>query len=138
MHVKCSVNVVFDGCLDLLFDSGFPLVADTVISCCRATFFSIDFEMFGLRSKKQHNFERIRRTEDHENLLVDGERSPLDEQPTRSNARGPSWLATVVVVVCTAVLSAAFGAFVTQHERLDADSFSIRHSSQYCQLSEEL
>jgi hypothetical protein len=88
--------------------------------------------MFGLRSEKQHNFERVRGSEDNEHLLAHGERSPLDEQPTRLNARGPSWLATIVIMICTAVLSAGFGVFVTQYERLDADGFSIRYSSQYC------
>jgi hypothetical protein len=90
--------------------------------------------MFGLRSKKQHNFERVSGEEDHEHLLADGERSPLGSQPSGRNARGPSWLAAVIIVVCTAVLSAALGAFVTQYERLDADGFSIRHSSQYCRF----
>jgi hypothetical protein len=90
--------------------------------------------MFGLHSEKQSNFERVRGSDDHEHLLADGERSSLDLLSSIPATQGPSWLTTVVIVFCTAVLSAVFGAFVTQHERLDADSFSIRHSSRYCML----
>jgi hypothetical protein len=82
------------------------------------------FSMFGSNTEKR---------EDHEHLLPDEERSSVDSQPSRLATRGPSWSVTIITIVCTAVISAAFGALIAQQDRLSADDFSIRHTSQYCQ-----
>jgi hypothetical protein len=70
--------------------------------------------------------------EDHEHLLADEERSSLDSQPSRLATRGPSWPVTIITIICTAVISAALGALIAQQDRMNADDFSIRHTSQYC------
>lgn len=82
--------------------------------------------MFGIPSEKRF---KHRRPEDHEHLLADDDRSPLESRPTK---QGLSWTTVIITVFCTAIISAACGAFATQHIRLNADNFSIRHTSQYC------
>lgn len=88
--------------------------------------------MFGVRTEKQLEFERKDGSEDCEQLLPASERSSIDSQLSRPASRGPSWLAAAITIVWTAIISAAFGAWVAQMGRIDADAFSVRHISQYC------
>jgi hypothetical protein len=90
--------------------------------------------MFGFRSEKRGAFERVAGSEDHEQLLDDNERSSLDSHALRPIARGPSGLTTAIALICTAILSALLGALAAQFDRLDSDTFSIRHTSQYCMM----
>lgn len=88
--------------------------------------------MFGVKSERQSDFERKEGAEDCEQLLSTSERSSIDSQLSRPASRGPSWLAATITIVWTAIISAAFGAWVAQMGRIDADAFSVRHISQYC------
>ena len=85
--------------------------------------------MFNWRREK--DLEHTSNSEDCEGLLSASERSSIDTQ-LRPVSRGPSWLTTAIVVGFTAIISALSGAWIVQTSRLDADSFSIRHTSQYC------
>lgn len=89
--------------------------------------------MFGWKEKKVQ-FTQLS-SGDSEELLADTERSLDDTPPSRPTKSGISWLAATAAIVSTAVVSAIAGALVARHGRLDADTFSIRHTSQHCNCS---
>ena len=93
--------------------------------------------MFASLGKKEVESDSSSEYEDHERLLVGEKSSFANMQRTRSAARGPSWLVTVVAIICTAILSTTFGAWIALHDRRDADDFCIRHTSQYCGFNKE-
>lgn len=88
--------------------------------------------MFGFLSEKRVEFEQVAQSEDYEQLLAESDRSQDRTRRPRTTSRGPSWNTTFILVFCTAIFSAVFGALAAQYDRLDADSFSVRHTSQYC------
>lgn len=88
--------------------------------------------MFGSLLEKRSGFERVSGSDDQDELLNASERSSLESQSRTQTARGLSWVAAGIAIVCTAILSAVLGALAVQYGRLDADAFSIRHTSQYC------
>lgn len=90
--------------------------------------------MFASVSRKETESGSSSEYEDHERLLVEEKSSFADTQRTRSATRGPSWWVTAVAIICTAILSTAFGAWIARHDRRDADDFCIRHTSQYCEF----
>src|SRR5690242_419086 len=91
--------------------------------------------MFG-RTQKRESYSPVK-SEDSEGLLAQSETSSVDGLPTKIPNRRQSWVATSIVLLCTAVLSALFGAWAARHG-LDADVFSIRHISEYCTLGSKL
>lgn len=88
--------------------------------------------MFGFLSEKKVEFEQVGQSEDYEHLLTESERPQDGTRRSRTTSRGPSWNTTFILIFCTAILSAGFGALAAQYDRLNADSFSARHTSQYC------
>jgi hypothetical protein len=119
-----------------LMSLGLPAISYLRMQPLAAPFVHISFpfsrdiseRMFGFREEKRG----AERSEDQEELLNDSERSSLDTRPRSQSTRGPSWLTITIAIVCTAILSASCGALAVQSGRLDADAFSIRHTSQYC------
>jgi hypothetical protein len=91
-----------------------------------------EFEMFSFSSKPLSNFEKIRDLEGHEHLLADKTHSPSAPQLTVPVARGPSWLTTIVAVICTAILSGLLGVLVGDDRGSNTDALCIRRTSQYC------
>jgi hypothetical protein len=88
--------------------------------------------MFSFGCRQQSGFERLRDVEGHEHLLAHDKHPITAPQLVLPVLRGPSWIATVAITLCTAILSGLFGVWVAQHSRYDADAFAIRHTSQYC------
>ncbi|KAH7112814.1 hypothetical protein B0J11DRAFT_541974 [Dendryphion nanum] len=88
-------------------------------------------KFFGLKSEKDVGFERVPNSEDCEGLLPDSERSSLDSRTVRTIAQGPSWPITVAIAVTTTVISLLIGIWLGQTYVLDADNFTINHSSQW-------
>jgi hypothetical protein len=88
--------------------------------------------MFSFGSKQQCDFEKIQDLEGHEHLLADDKNSASAPRLAISVARGPSWFATVVAVICAAILSGLLGALVAHNKLSNADAFCVRHTSQYC------
>jgi hypothetical protein len=92
-------------------------------------------KMFGAQSERHSGSDSSLGYDDQERLLVEDERSSIESHSPKIASRGPSWIVACAAIVCTAVLSALLGAWAAQHSRLDADDFSIRHTSQYCKLN---
>jgi hypothetical protein len=90
-------------------------------------------KMFPFTSEKRFEFERVPQAEDCEQLL-DHDQVSNDSRPAVITSCGPSWRATAIIVFSTAILSAALGALISRHIHLNADAFSILHTSQYCKL----
>ena len=90
--------------------------------------------MFGWKTKEDVYFERLP-SEDSEKLLSDSQRSSVDAHPPQAAHSGVSWLVAAVMVTVTAVVSGLVGAWAAQQGRLDADAFSIRHTSQHCKYN---
>lgn len=90
--------------------------------------------MFGWKTKGDVYFERVP-SEDSEKLLSGTQRSSVDSHPPQAAHNGVSWLAAAVMVTVTAVVSGLVGAWAAQQGRLDADAFSIRHTSQHCKYN---
>jgi len=88
--------------------------------------------MSNIEIEKGSSYEHDRENEDCERLLPDHEEASLDLRPLRQTSRHWSWLAIATAFLGTAILSACLGAWIAQRERLDADAFCIRHTSQYC------
>lgn len=89
--------------------------------------------MFGIKAQKRTESYSPVKTEEGESFLNHSETSSLDGHPTKIPSRRQSWIATAIVIFCTAVLSALFGAWAGR-QGLNADDFSIRHISEYCTL----
>jgi hypothetical protein len=87
--------------------------------------------MFGIKTKKRTESYSPVKTEDSEGLLAGSETSSLDGHSTRTPSRRQSWILTSIIVFCTAVLSALFGAWAGRNG-FDADAFSMGHISEYC------
>lgn len=49
---------------------------------------------------------------------------------------GPSWRVFVLSLALTSLVSALLATGIGDVARLDADAFSIRHTSQYCELTD--
>jgi hypothetical protein len=92
-------------------------------------------KMFSFTTKSQSDFEKIRDLEGHEHLLADDTHSKSAPQLTVPVARGPSWLTTIVAVICTATLSGLLGILVAHDRGSNADTFCIRRTSQYCKYA---
>ncbi|KAF3037802.1 hypothetical protein E8E12_005582 [Didymella heteroderae] len=92
--------------------------------------------MFGIKTQKRTESYSPVKTEENESFLAHSETSSLDGHPTKSPSRRQSWIATAIMIICTAVLSALFGAWAGR-QGLDADSFSIRHISEYSPIVSE-
>ncbi|KAL5461778.1 hypothetical protein PMIN06_002067, partial [Paraphaeosphaeria minitans] len=67
---------------------------------------------------------------DRENLLPSGAQPRI--------RRGLSWHLFVLCIVSTACLSVILGAWIGNATRWDADAFSIRHTSQYSPIIEDI
>jgi hypothetical protein len=83
------------------------------------------------KTNKDVKFERVP-SEDSEKLLPDMEGSSGVARPPLAVRNGVSWLVAAVMVTVTAVVSGLMGAWAAQQSHLDADAFSIRHTSQHC------
>jgi hypothetical protein len=92
-------------------------------------------KMFGWNPGEKPKLERVP-SEDSQTLLSASERSSVDAHRVTGAHNGISWLAAGTLVTVTAILSALLGAWAAQRGRLDADAFSIRHTSQYCTYSQ--
>lgn len=90
--------------------------------------------MFGIKAQKRTETYSPVKTEESESFLSNSETSSLDGHPTKTPSQRRSWIATSIMIFCTAVLSALFGAWAGRNG-LDADAFSIQHISEYCMLS---
>ncbi|KAJ4408288.1 hypothetical protein N0V91_003292 [Didymella pomorum] len=86
--------------------------------------------MFGIKTQKRTELYSPVKTEESESFLNHSETSSLDGHLTKIPSRRQSWIATAIVIFCTAVLSALFGAWAGR-QGLNADDFSIRHISEY-------
>ncbi|PSN61033.1 hypothetical protein BS50DRAFT_563171 [Corynespora cassiicola Philippines] len=86
---------------------------------------------------REKDLEHTSNSEDCEGLLSASERSSIDTQ-LRPVSREHSWLTTTIIVGFTAIISALSGAWIVQTSRLDADSFSIRHTSQYSPIIDDV
>ena len=91
--------------------------------------------MFGWWAEKDLGFKPVPDIEETEEFLSNSERSSLDFRSSWATTRGPTWLVVVVIVIVTAVSSAALGVYASRTWLLDADGFSIRHTSQHCKFS---
>jgi len=89
--------------------------------------------MFGIKTQKRTESYSPVKTEESESFLNHSETSSLDGHATKSPSRRQSWIATAIMIFCTAVLSALLGAWAGR-QGLNADNFSIRHISEYCVL----
>lgn len=87
--------------------------------------------MFAFISEKKSGFARVPQAEDCEQLL-NYDQASNDLRPTDIISCSPSWEATTIIVLFTAIMSAGLGALAAQYNRLDANAFSIRYTSQYC------
>ncbi len=87
--------------------------------------------MFGIKTQKRTESYSPVKSEDTEGLLASSETSSLDRHPSRKPSRGQSWIATSIMLFCTAIISALFGAWAGRNG-LDADVFSM--ISEYCML----
>lgn len=92
--------------------------------------------MFGIKTQKRTESYSPVKSEDSEGLLSNSETSSLDGHPTRFQARRQSWIATSIMIICTAIVSALFGAWAGRNG-LDADTFSMRHISEYSPIVKE-
>ncbi|KAF2628628.1 hypothetical protein BU25DRAFT_490282 [Macroventuria anomochaeta] len=92
--------------------------------------------MFGIKTQKRTESYSAVKTEDSEGLLANSETSSLDGHPTKIPCRRQPWIATSIMIFCTAVLSALFGAWAGRNG-LDADAFSIQHISEYSPIIKE-
>ncbi|KZM23738.1 uncharacterized protein EKO05_0005702 [Ascochyta rabiei] len=92
--------------------------------------------MLDISTKKRTESYAPVKTEDCEGLLSNSETSSLDGHPIKIPSRRSSWIGTGIMVFCTAVLSAMFGAWAGRNG-LDADAFSIRHISEYSPIVKE-
>ncbi|KAH6633277.1 hypothetical protein C7974DRAFT_375382 [Boeremia exigua] len=92
--------------------------------------------MFGIKTQQQTDSYSPVKSEDSEGLLANSETSSLDGHPTRNPSRRQSWIATSIMLFCTAVLSALFGAWAGRNG-LDADAFSMRHISEYSPIMKD-
>jgi hypothetical protein len=87
--------------------------------------------MFGIETKKHVESYSPVKMEDCEGLLSSSETLSLDGHSTKILSHRCSWISTGMMLLCTAVLSALFGAWAGRNG-LNADDFSIRHISEYC------
>jgi len=94
--------------------------------------------MSNIEIEKGSSYEHDRENEDCERLLPDHEEASLDLRPLRQTSRHWSWLAIATAFLGTAILSACLGAWIAQRERLDADAFCIRHTSQYSPIIKDV
>ena len=81
--------------------------------------------MWNWQSKKRR-FDALASDDEHGEYLL----PPANQPP---NQRGHTNRATILLLIATSIFSALFGAIITSVARFDADSFSIRHTSQYCE-----
>ena len=88
--------------------------------------------MFSFRTQKEADIDRERDAEDCEKLLPSVESEPAGKPFPDTHTRTIAWKTTALVVFFTAIISAAFGAWVSRHGRLNSDAFCILHTSQYC------
>lgn len=88
--------------------------------------------MFGIKTQKRESYSAVK-SEDSEGLLANSETSSLDGYSGKISVRRQSWIATSIMIFCTAVVSALFGAWAGRYG-LDADVFSMRHISEYCKF----
>lgn len=83
------------------------------------------------RTGKETGFERVPE-EDPETLHAAIQHSPVNARRPRIAHNGIPWLTVALIVTVTAVVSATLGAWAAQQSRIDADAFSIRHTSHDC------
>lgn len=88
--------------------------------------------MFGFGVEKNAEFQAVAQAGSYENLLADSERTSTELRRPAVSPQGVSRSTVALIAICTAILSAFFGVMVAQYSQLDADTFSIRHTSQYC------
>jgi hypothetical protein len=98
-----------------------------------SVFRNLLFMMFGW-NEKQTRFAPVP-SEDSEEFLTDAERPLHDAHSPRRTQSGLSWSAAAILIFLTSLISAGFGAWAARRGQLDADAFSIRHSSQHCKHS---
>ncbi|KAJ4987024.1 tat pathway signal sequence [Stagonosporopsis vannaccii] len=94
--------------------------------------------MIGFSAEKSTSGKRDTVLEDEESLLAEDETALQDTPIVRISSRGPSWIVTTVLVICTAVLSVVFGAWISRHGQHDPDAFSIQHVSEYSPIIKDI
>lgn len=93
--------------------------------------------MFGAPKDLWGRRDPIRDMEDEEQLL-EKQGSTSNQHSAALASTAMSRLTTCFMMVCVAIVSAAFGAWASRSGRLDADAFSIQHTSQYSPILDEV
>lgn len=91
------------------------------------------FKMFGIWTEIWTSRGSVEDLEDSEQLLRDSQLYSDKKRQSARVRRYPSWSLLLVAFFCTSIVSAAFGAWMAQFRRPDADAFCIPHISQYCE-----